>query len=173
MTTWNARGREEPTNHQQPTVTTTNPCASPLLLPSLPKKNLISLQMVSSARAALLVRDSNKSQTRSATQLEPNCLLLHVRSTSHPVSTCWPETCSPQVCDWGATCLRPGLQVSMSARRIRRDALSSARAKRCAENLSQGLAYLLLHVMLSWVRPAAAPHSCSTKRSKPFKEATN
>jgi len=32
-------------------------------------------------------------------RVEPNCLLLHVRSIFNPVSTWWPENCSPQISD--------------------------------------------------------------------------
>ena len=105
--------------------------------------------------------------------LEPNCLLLHVRSIFNPVSTWWPENCSPQisdhVCHMSASRLT---HVNERARTMRLSALSSARAKRSTENLSRFYVLTTSRYSLSCVRPAAAPHSCSTKRSKPFKEAT-
>ena len=110
------------------------------------------------------------------------CLLLHVRSIFNPVSTWWPENCSPQisdhVCHMSASRLT---HVNERARTMRLSALSSARAKRSTENLSRfyvlttsrySLSCVRSRYSSSCVRLAAAPHSCSTKRSKPFKEAT-
>ena len=104
-------------------------------------------------------------------RVEPNCLLLHVRSIFNPVSTWWPENCSPQisdhVCHMSASRLT---RVNERARTMRLSALSSARAKRSTENLSRVFVFTTSRYSLSCVRLAAAPHSCSTKRSKPFNE---
>ena len=74
--------------------------------------------------------------------------------------------CLPHVCVPAYTC------HNERARTMRLSALGSARANRCTENLSHVHVLTTSRYSLSCVRPAAAPHSCSTKRSKPFKEAT-
>ena len=102
----------------------------------------------------------------------PKCLLFPARSNSIPLNTVIPKSANHSSVSFVPSDLRCGVDSESARSKDIRARAHSTRAKRCSTSLSSYFVLTTLSSVKVCVRPAAAPHSPYTKRSKPFLEAT-